>query len=87
MMTAQLFPLGKIVATPGAITALKAAQLHPLKLLIRHAHGDWGISMRLTLTRMSWRSGRGCGSSAPTFSQPAIASGSPRRPIDQSRRS
>ena len=42
MMTAPRFTLGKIVATPGAIAALKAAQLHPLKLLIRHAHGDWG---------------------------------------------
>ena len=42
MMTATRFPLGKIVATPGAITALTATRLHPLKLLVRHAHGDWG---------------------------------------------
>ena len=42
MMTTTKFPLGKIVATPGAIAALNAAQLHPLNLLIRHAHGDWG---------------------------------------------
>lgn len=62
MMIATRFPLGRICATPGAITALTAAQLHPLKLLIRHAHGDWGISMRLIPMRTSWRSGRRCGS-------------------------
>ena len=38
----QRFSLGKICATPGALAALSAAELHPLKLLTRHAHGDWG---------------------------------------------
>ena len=42
MMTTTRCSLGKIVATPGAIAALSAAQLHPLKRLIRHAHGDCG---------------------------------------------
>ena len=36
------FPLGRIVATPGAIAALKAANEHPLTLLKRHAWADWG---------------------------------------------
>lgn len=34
--------LGQVVATPGAIEALKAATTNPLILLIRHASGDWG---------------------------------------------
>jgi hypothetical protein len=42
MMTATRFQLGRILATPGALAALTAAQVHPLKLLTRHAHGDWG---------------------------------------------
>ena len=42
MMIARRFPLGRICATPRALSALKAAHLHPLKLLTRHGHGDWG---------------------------------------------
>lgn len=40
-MSARLFPLGQVVATPGAL----AASRHPgqfLELLARHAQGDWG---------------------------------------------
>ena len=36
------FPLGKVVATPGALGALEAAKQNPLDLLRRHEHGDWG---------------------------------------------
>ena len=36
------FVLGRILATPGAITAMREAGERPLKLLKRHAHGDWG---------------------------------------------
>ena len=36
------FPLGQVVATPGALEALQAAQQDPLELLARHASGDWG---------------------------------------------
>lgn len=39
----QLFPLGQIVATPGAIKALQASGEDPLKFLRRHATGDWGL--------------------------------------------
>jgi hypothetical protein len=36
------FPLGKVVATPGALSALEAAKQVPLDLLRRHERGDWG---------------------------------------------
>src|SRR4029453_12757000 len=36
------FPLGDIVATPGALDALREAQHEPLELLRRHQTGDWG---------------------------------------------
>ncbi len=34
--------LGQIVATPGALAALAAADTSPSTLLRRHASGDWG---------------------------------------------
>jgi len=37
-----LFPLGRIVATPGALAALERAQQSPTCFLARHASGDWG---------------------------------------------
>ena len=37
-----LFPLGKIVATPGAISALEEAGQNPGMFLERHQAGDWG---------------------------------------------
>jgi hypothetical protein len=37
-----LFPLGQIVATPGALAALERAQQAPTCFLARHASGDWG---------------------------------------------
>ena len=41
--TQSKFPLGRIVATPGALAALQAAgqQLH--EFLVRHMSGDWGV--------------------------------------------
>lgn len=38
----QLFPLGHMVATPGALAALIEAEEIPLTFLQRHARGDWG---------------------------------------------
>ena len=38
----SLFPLGQIVATPGALAALERAQQAPTCVLVRHASGDWG---------------------------------------------
>jgi len=40
-MTAPL-PLGRVVATPGALKLLKEASVHPFEYLARHATGDWG---------------------------------------------
>jgi hypothetical protein len=37
-----LFPLGQIVATPGALAALERAKQAPTCFLARHALGDWG---------------------------------------------
>jgi hypothetical protein len=36
------FDLGRILATPGALKAMREAGENPLKLLRRHVHGDWG---------------------------------------------
>jgi hypothetical protein len=41
-MTAVLFPLGRIVATPGALSLLTIAGVNPAGLLERHRRGDWG---------------------------------------------
>lgn len=40
--TGPLFPVGSVVATPGAIALLERAGESPLRLLGRHALGDWG---------------------------------------------
>jgi hypothetical protein len=40
-MTAPL-PLGKVVATPGALNLLRKSGGHPFDYLARHATGDWG---------------------------------------------
>jgi hypothetical protein len=36
------FSLGQIVATPGALDALRAHSVMPATLLGRHLRGDWG---------------------------------------------
>ncbi len=41
-MTAVLFPLGRLVATPGALSLLAGAGENPAELLNRHQSGDWG---------------------------------------------
>ena len=38
----MLFPLGQIVATPGAFEALERAGQMPAEFLNRHVQGDWG---------------------------------------------
>ncbi len=37
-----LFPLGRVVATPGALDTLASHNLDPHTYLRRHARGDWG---------------------------------------------
>jgi len=36
------FPLGRVVATPGALRALEKAEQLPAEFLDRHVNGDWG---------------------------------------------
>ena len=36
------FPLGKLVATPGALQALEKSGEGTIKFLKRHKKGDWG---------------------------------------------
>jgi hypothetical protein len=38
----MLFPLGRTVATPGALDALEEAGQLPAEFLRRHQTGDWG---------------------------------------------
>ncbi|MEM7346712.1 MAG: hypothetical protein AAF485_20910 [Chloroflexota bacterium] len=42
MSNQPLFPLGKTVATPGAIEALDSADETAIELFLRHQSGDWG---------------------------------------------
>lgn len=39
---AMLFPLGDLVATPGALKALEKNGVIPMRLISRHMCGDWG---------------------------------------------
>ena len=41
-MTKALFPLGQVVATPGALSALGGEGIGSEALLQRHVTGDWG---------------------------------------------
>ena len=41
-MAGQRFPLGQIVATPGALEVLADLEVSPATLLSRHSQGDWG---------------------------------------------
>ena len=41
-MDKQLFALGLIVATPGALRAMSAAETNGFEYLARHVSGDWG---------------------------------------------
>ena len=36
------FPLGQLVATPGALDAMKEAEVSFLPYIRRHLEGDWG---------------------------------------------
>jgi hypothetical protein len=41
-MPTTKFPLGQVVATPGALLALSEADQTPQEFLDRHIAGDWG---------------------------------------------
>lgn len=37
------FPLGQVVATPGALEALDNSKQSAVEFVCRHAKGDWGL--------------------------------------------
>ncbi len=37
-----MFPLGQLLATPGALAALEAAKEPAIKFFARHKRGEWG---------------------------------------------
>jgi len=39
----ELFPLGRVVATPGALATLEEAGQEAIDFLDRHSCGNWGI--------------------------------------------
>ena len=41
-MKNRRFPLGRVLATPGALQACEDAGVNPLNLIARHWSGDWG---------------------------------------------
>jgi hypothetical protein len=41
-MKKPLFPLGRVVSTPGALDAFREAGKQPHTYLLRHVTGDWG---------------------------------------------
>ena len=42
LRSAILIPLGRLLATPGALAALERAACDPVSLIARHVTGDWG---------------------------------------------
>lgn len=42
MMAGQLFALGAVVATPGALTVCEESNTASSELVWRHVSGDWG---------------------------------------------
>jgi hypothetical protein len=40
--SAVSFPLGQLLATPGALSALQDSKQSPTEFLDRHSRGDWG---------------------------------------------
>jgi hypothetical protein len=41
-MSGPLFPLGQVVATPGALAVMVRSNVRAADLLRRHVTGDWG---------------------------------------------
>ncbi len=49
----SLFSSGRIVATPGALALLEAANKSPSEFLSRHLRGDWGELCQGTKQKMN----------------------------------
>ena len=48
------FPLGRVVATPGALAALEQAQQSAQEFLDRHCAGDWGDLVEEDIQENEW---------------------------------
>jgi hypothetical protein len=59
-------PLGRVVATPGALKLLSEIGEDPFDFLARHETGDWGSCAPSTVARTRSPYARATGSSAPT---------------------
>jgi hypothetical protein len=70
------FPLGRVVATPGALRALEKAELLPAEFLDRHVNGDWGDVQRTTSRKMSFPSSTASAFSPRIPPAPGIGFGS-----------
>lgn len=81
MLSPTRFPLGRILATPGAIAAMQQANVRPSPCWCAMRTAIGVPSTRMTSSRTRSRCDAGCASSAPTSSQLATASGSSPRPI------
>ena len=75
------FPLGRIVATPGALKALEDAGETPLPYLSRHSTGDWGELSDQDQYENDMSVTHELRSSLLTNSRTELKSGSSRRPI------
>jgi hypothetical protein len=53
-------PLGRLVATPGALAALTAAEQLPHEFLARHLRGDWGDLSTEDQHENEWSLRAGC---------------------------
>ncbi len=54
-----LFPLGQVMATPGALAAFEAAGEDPATYLDRHNVGDWGDLDEHDIKENEYSLGRG----------------------------
>ena len=54
------FSLGCLIATPGALRAIREAGSIPLEFLTRHQQGDWGDLSDRDYLENEWSIGNGC---------------------------
>ena len=79
--TVQLFPLGQIVATPGALAALEQAGQSAHELLTSTCTGNGASLMQTTGAKMNSRSAKASGCSPRIVSPLARSCGSSRKRI------
>ena len=68
-MSAARFPLGQMVATPGALEALAQNGQNAFEFIRRHETGDWGCLCDEDKQRMNFQLIKTSESSQPTASK------------------